>query len=126
MNEYEEFKKLLLKQSPKKADAIVLFAGDRFHRTKKIAELYYAGFAPQVVVTSNVHSYAYGSLPAHVLVRKLVAHGLHEEHIIWEETAEHTRGEADSSLRLAQEHGWKTLLLVTTEYHQYRAFLTFL
>jgi uncharacterized SAM-binding protein YcdF (DUF218 family) len=124
MNEYEEFKNLLLWQVPQKADAIVLLAGDRFHRTLKVAELYHTAMAPSVVVTSSAHNYAYGSLPAHVLVRKLTALGVPEEHIIWEETGAHTRAEADATLRLAQKHGWKTLLVVTTEYHQYRAFLT--
>jgi uncharacterized SAM-binding protein YcdF (DUF218 family) len=28
--------------------------------------------------------------------------------------------------RMAKEHGWKSLILVTTEYHSYRAFLTWL
>lgn len=125
MNEYEQLRKLLSERKPRKSDAIVLLAGDRFHRVPKAVELYSAKFASRVVVTSSAHDYAYGSLPSHVLVRKLQAQGLLSMHIIWEETAEHTRGEAESTLRLAQKHGWKTLLLVTTEYHQYRAFLTF-
>ncbi len=125
MNEFEELKKLLLTDAPRKADAIVLLAGDRFHRTLKVAELYHLGLAPKVVVTSSAHDHAYGSLPAHVLIRKLVALGLPEEHIVWEETGAHTREEAESTLHLAQKHGWRSLLLVTTEFHQYRAFLTF-
>lgn len=125
MNEFEKLKQLLLQHVPKKANAIVFLAGDRFHRTAKVTELYHAGLAPWVVVTSSAHNYAYGSLPAHVIVRKLRSLKIPEEHMIWEETGAHTRGEAESTLRLAQEHGWKTLLLVTTEYHQYRAFLTF-
>lgn len=125
MNEQEQFKKLLLQHKPKSADVIVLLAGDRFHRIPKVAELYHAGLAPRMVVTSSAHDYAYGSLPAHVLVRKLQSLGLPEEHIVWEETGAHTRAEADATLRLAEKHGWRSLLLVTTEYHQYRAFLTF-
>jgi uncharacterized SAM-binding protein YcdF (DUF218 family) len=124
--EQEQLMELLLLHEPRKADAIVLLAGDRFHRISKVAELYHAGFAPQVVVTSSAHNYAYGSLPSHVLVRKLYSHDIPEAQIIWEETAAHTRGEAESTIRLAALHGWNSLILVTTEYHQYRAFLTFL
>jgi uncharacterized SAM-binding protein YcdF (DUF218 family) len=124
--EQEQLMELLLRHEPRKADVIVLLAGDRFHRIPKVAELYHSGFAPQVVVTSSAHNYAYGSLPSHVLVRKLQSHDIPEVQIIWEETAAHTRGEAESTMRLAVEHGWNSLILVTTEYHQYRAFLTFL
>lgn len=125
-NEQEQLIELLSLHEPQKADAIVHLAGDRFYRTAKVAELYHAGFAPQVVVTSGAHNYAYGSLPSHVLVRKLRSHDIPEEQIIWEETAAHTRGEAESTIRLATQNGWNALILVTTEFHQYRVFLTFL
>lgn len=117
---------MLLRHETKNADAIVLLAGDRFHRTAKVAELYHAGSASQVIVTSSAHDYAYGSLPSHVLLRKLRSHGIPEAHILWEETAAHTRAEAESALRLAAQHKLRSLILVTTEYHQYRALLTFI
>lgn len=126
MNEREQFISLLSRHQPQKADVIVLLAGDRYHRVPKAAELYHAAYAPRIVLTSNADNWDYGSLPSSKLVQALLEQGVREEHIIWEETAPHTRAEADATLRLAREHGWKTLLLVTTEYHQYRAYLTWL
>lgn len=117
---------LLSLHKPEKADAIVLLVGDRFHRIPRVAELYHQGHAPRVVLTGNADNGDYGSIPSRKLVPELVRLEIPEEYIIWEETAAHTRGEADASLRLAKRHGWTRLLLVTTEYHQYRAFLTWL
>ena len=125
-DEQNKLIELLIKQRPQKADAIVLLAGDRFHRVPKTAELFHAGYAPVVVLTSNADNWDYGSLPSSRLVAELKDLDVPEEAIIWEETAAHTRAEADSTLRIAKERGWKTLLIVTTEYHQYRAFLTWL
>ncbi len=117
---------LLLRHEPRKADVIVLLAGDRFHRVAKAAALYHEGYAPVIVLTSSADNWDYGSLPSSRLVSELLKLGVKEEDIVWEETASHTRAEADATLKLAETHGWKTLLLVTTEYHQYRAFLTWL
>lgn len=124
MDEREQFIKLLSESAPVQSDVIVLLAGDRFYRVPKVAELYHAGHAPQVVLTSSADNWEYGSAPSSKLVPELLALGVNEQDIIWEETAPHTRAEADATLRLANSHGWKKLLLVTTEYHQYRAFLT--
>lgn len=125
-DEQTQFMELLSEQHLEKADAIVLLAGDRYHRVAKAAELYRAGYAPRIVLTSNADNWDYGSLPSGKLVPALLECGVPEEDIIWEETAPHTRAEADRTLQIAAGRGWKTLLVVTTEYHQYRAFLTWL
>ncbi len=121
-----QFMELLAGQQLQKADAIVLLAGDRYHRVAKAADLYHAGYAPRIVLTSNADNWDYGSLPSKKLVSALLECGVPEQDILWEETAPHTRAEAESTFRIAREQGWKTLILVTTEYHQYRAFLTWL
>ena len=84
------------------------------------------GLAPFVVITSSADDRAYGSMTAGALREELIMRGVPSEVIIWEETAPHTRAEAESTLNIVKEKGWKRLLLVTTEYHQYRALLTWL
>jgi len=127
MSDYEQFKKLFRQESNKNTDAIVLLAGDRFHRIAKVVELYTQGVASQIVITSGAHNYQYGSLPAHVLARKLIfEHHVPREAIIAVDEAMHSRAEADATLALAQMNQWNSLVLVTTEYHQYRALLTWL
>lgn len=126
MDEQSQFIQLLSQSLPKKADAIALLAGDRFYRVPKVAELYHAGFAREVVVTSSAYDFVYGSFPSRMLVRALRSYDVKDEHIIAIEKAPHTRAEADETLRIAKERGWKKLILVTTEHHQYRAFLTWI
>ena len=126
MDKKEEFMQLLAATKAENADAIVLLAGDLFHRVPKAAELHRSGYAPFVVVTSNALDETYGSLPSNRLVPELLRLGVATDAIISEETAAHTRAEAESTMRIARERGWKSLILVTTEYHQYRAFLTWL
>lgn len=123
MNEFEQLRELLSLHKPQQADAIILLAGDRFHRVAKVAELYHAKHAPKVVLTSNADDWEYGSLPSSKLVPELLRHNILEGDIIWEESAPHTRAEADATLRIAQKKDWKTLLLVTTHYHAPRALL---
>ena len=118
---------MLSRENNKNVDAIVLLAGDRFHRIAKVVELYTQGVAPLIVITSGAHNYQYGSLPAHVLARKLMfGHGIPQAALLAVDEAMHSRAEAESTLSLAEAHGWKKLALVTTEYHEYRAFLTWL
>ena len=124
MNEFEQLRELLSLHKPQHADAIILLAGDRFHRVAKVAELYHAKHAPKVVLTSSADDWEYGSLPSSKLIPELLRHDVLEKDIIWEESAAHTRAEADATLRIAQKEGWKTILLVTTHYHQPRAFLS--
>lgn len=122
----EQMASLIHTIKPAPADAIVLLAGDLLHRIPKTIELYELGLAPFIVITSNANDRGYGSLTAGALREELIMRGVPSEVIIWEETAPHTRAEAESTLRIANEKGWKRLLLVTTEYHQYRVLLTWL
>ena len=126
MDEFRTLLVLLSAHKPRQADAIVLMAGDRFHRIQKTAELYHAGHAPFIVVTSNADKWEYGSAPSSKLVPELIAAGVPHEHIISEETGAHTRGEADATLRIAKEKNWQRLIVVTTAYHLPRVFLTWL
>ena len=126
MNEFKTLLGLLSTHEPRRADAIVLMAGDRFHRINKAAELYHDGHAPYLVVTSSADNWEYGSAPSSKLVPELTHAGVPIENIIQEETSPHTRAEADSALHIAKEHDWKTLIVVTTKYHLPRTYLTWL
>jgi len=126
MSEFDELDTLLARKDIKPADAIVLLAGDRFHRIHKVAELFRDHLGSVVVVTSSADNWEYGSAPSGKLVPELERAGVPKDAIISEETALHTRAEADSTFRIAHERGWKSLILVTTGYHRVRAFLTWL
>ena len=108
------------------SDAIILLEGDGFDRFRKAVSLYKQGQAPKIVFSGNITDYNYGSYPfAEVLPRMLEA-GVPEEDIIHEDKSLNTREQAVEVVRMAQERGWKKLILVASHEHQYRAYLTFL
>ena len=108
------------------SDAIILLEGDGFDRFRKAVSLYKQGQAPKIVFSGNITDYDYGSYPfAEVLPRMLEA-GVPEDDIIHEDKSLNTREQAVEVVRMAQERGWKKLILVASHEHQYRAYLTFL
>ena len=108
------------------SDAIILLEGDGFDRFRKAVSLYKQGKAPKIVFSGNITDYDYGSFPfAEVLPRMLEAGGP-EDDIIHEDKSLNTREQAVEVVRMAQERGWKKLILVASHEHQYRAYLTFL
>jgi uncharacterized SAM-binding protein YcdF (DUF218 family) len=108
------------------SDAIILLEGDGFDRFRKAVSLYKQGKAPKIVFSGNITDYDYGSFPfAEVLPRMLEA-GVPEADIIHEDRSLNTREQAVEVVRMAQERGWKKLILVASHEHQYRAYLTFL
>ena len=108
------------------SDAIILLEGDGFDRFRKAVSLYKHGKAPKIVFSGNITDYDYGSFPfAEVLPRMLEA-GVPEDDIIHEDKSLNTREQAVEVVRMAQERGWKKLILVASHEHQYRAYLTFL
>ncbi|MFA6279123.1 MAG: YdcF family protein [Candidatus Paceibacterota bacterium] len=126
MEEREHFIALLSNQPLLHADAIVLLQGDGLSRVPHAAELFHKGYAPVIVLVGKADDLAYGSVPSRELKAELHALKVPKEAVIFEETAAHTRAEAERSLTLAKENDWKSLLIVSSPHHQYRAFLTFL
>ena len=87
------------------SDAIILLEGDGFDRFRKAVSLYKQGKAPKIVFSGNITDYDYGSYPFEEVLPRMLEEGVPE---------------------MAQERGWKKLILVASHEHQYRAYLTFL
>ena len=109
----------------RKGEAIVLLEGDGFARVDETARLFKEGYAPNVF-SGIADNPDYGSFPLSVVKPKLLAAGIPENAIIHEDQSTNTREQAVEIMKLVEKHGWKTILLVASHYHQYRAFLTFL
>ena len=108
------------------SDAIILLEGDGFDRFRKAVSLYKQGKAPKIVFSGNITDYDYGSYPFEVVLPRMLEAGVPEEDIIHEDKSLNTREQAVEVVRMAQERGWKKLILVASHEHQYRAYLTFL
>lgn len=109
-----------------KSDAIILLEGDGFFRVDKAASLYKNGWSQRVLFSGNIVDPDYGSFPLDELMPYLLKKGVPESAIIHEDKSLNTREQAIEVIRMANENGWKKLILVASHEHQYRAYLTFL
>ena len=122
---------LRMSGAPTAADAIVVFAGGvgesgqagggAQERVKQAVDLYHAGFAPYVVLSSG---YVFSFREAEVLRAVAVANGVLPAAIVLEEEARNTYENVERTRRILDSHGWRRVLLVSSPYHMRRALLT--
>jgi uncharacterized SAM-binding protein YcdF (DUF218 family) len=93
--------------TPAHADAVVVLAGGDGERLDHGLELMRQGVAPTLVASTG---------PDRLCGNRYVF-----EVICFLPHPDDTRGEAESIGRLAREHGWRRLVLVTSDYHATRA-----
>jgi uncharacterized SAM-binding protein YcdF (DUF218 family) len=126
MTPKEKFLCILPNTPLEKGDAIIVLEGDLLVRIKEGARLYKEGWAPLVVLSGGDEKQPNYAIPAKRMLPHLVQEGVPREAIILEERSQHTRDQAVEIMKLAKEHGWKSIIIVASHYHQFRAFLTFL
>ncbi len=122
MTPRETFLCLIASDAPRASDAIILLEGDGLARIPKAEQLYGDHLAPLVVISGGIDAKP-RSIPAREM---LAASGMPHGAVLLEEASRNTREQAVAIMRLAREHGWGSLIIVGSDYHQYRAFLTFL
>lgn len=108
------------------SDAIILLEGDGFERFRKAVSLYTQQKAPKIVFSGNITDYDYGSYPFSEVMPRMIEAGVPECDIVHEDRSKNTREQAVEVVKMAQERGWRKLILVASHEHQYRAYLTFL
>jgi uncharacterized SAM-binding protein YcdF (DUF218 family) len=104
------------------ADAMVVLGDDNFSgdRAARAAELFEAGWAPQVVASGRMLR-PYSGV-AELIQRDLESRGVPAAAIIrFDQHAENTRGEAEALRELAAQRHWHRILVVTSNYHTRRA-----
>ncbi len=126
MHEKELFFALVDTDVLYKSDAIILLEGDGFNRLDKCVELFDSQYAPVVVISGGVDNYQCGSFPASKMKEELLAKHVPESSIILESKSTNTREQSLEVISLAKLHDWKSIIIVASHYHQYRAYLTFL
>jgi len=117
---------------PRSADAIVVFAGGvgesgkagggYQERVKQAVDLYREGMAPWVIFSSG---FTFAFQEAEVMRELAVAHGVPASAVILETKARNTSENVTFVKAILEEHGWHSILLVSTPYHMRRAVWTF-
>lgn len=115
----------ILDNSIEKSDAIVCLEGDGYHRVKKSLELFQRGLAKNIVISGGLNNPPF-SLPAKVLLKFFLENGVNRKKIILEEVSLNTLQQAREVMKLVKAKKWRKIILVASDFHQLRAFLTFL
>jgi uncharacterized SAM-binding protein YcdF (DUF218 family) len=109
-------------ETPKASDAIVFLGDDNFQadRAAHAAELYKAGWAPRVIGSGRL-------LRPYAGIAELEEHDLESDGVPaaaivkFPQKTRNTREECTAIGQFAASHGWKKILLVTSNYHTRRA-----
>lgn len=112
----------IVDDAPESSDVIIVLSGDNYDavRAARAAALFRAAMAPHVLATGrSLRSYA---TTTDLMKRDLVDHGVPATAIIpLTHRADDTREEAVAVSEFVAAHGWKRILLVTSNYHTRRS-----
>ena len=109
----------------KTGDAIVAVSGgDTGARTDEAVQLYHNGWAPKLIFSGAAQDKT-GPSNAAVMRREALDAGVPDEDIIIEEYGETTKENAEKTQNILDQNDIKSVILVTSAYHQRRAGLEF-
>ena len=99
--------------------------GDGHHRIGRTTQLFFTGYAPNIILVGGADNRSYGSYPSRELLALLIEEGVPREAVVFEESGPHTWAEAMRAIEIAQQRNWRKLLLVSSPHHIFRVYLTF-
>jgi uncharacterized SAM-binding protein YcdF (DUF218 family) len=121
---------LISNQPLEKADAIVVLesiqGGEFIYRLRHAASLYRRKWSNKVVISGGVEHPEFGKRPWIGFENILVNLGVEKKDILIEKTSKNTQEQASRVIEIVKRKKLKSIILVASHYHQYRAFLTFL
>jgi uncharacterized SAM-binding protein YcdF (DUF218 family) len=126
MTNKEKFIVLVDNDCIKVSDAIILLEGDGLNRYQHAIDLYNQGAADFIVFSGGITNYKYGSFPYEDVLPHILETGFPSDKLIHEARSLNTREQAVEIVKLAKTNNWKRLILIASNDHQYRAYLTFL
>jgi uncharacterized SAM-binding protein YcdF (DUF218 family) len=109
-------------EEPQTSDAIIILGDDNYYgeRAERAAELFKAGWAPRIVA-SGPYLRPYASIPE-LMQHDLADRGIPARAVVrFAHRGDNTREEAIALGQLISSHGWKRVLVVTSNYHTRRA-----
>jgi uncharacterized SAM-binding protein YcdF (DUF218 family) len=104
--------------APRHADAVVVLAGSRRERLPKALELMRRGVAPVLLISG-------GRDPRWKQAHPYCAGTSRFRTICFDAKPFSTRGEAETVARMARKRGWRSVVVVTSTYHVFRARMLF-
>ncbi len=109
-----------------KSDAVILLEGDGLNRIEESCKLVINDIAPVLVFSGGIDNESYGSYNYEKCKKEIEKFNLRNDQLILELKSKHTREQAENIIALAQEKKWSKIILVASNFHIYRVYLTFL
>ncbi|MEK3966612.1 YdcF family protein [Paenibacillus sp. FSL H7-0323] len=106
---------LTFTESPKQSDAIIVLSGGQ-GRVEKAAELYKAGYAPYIILSNAKES----TSKSGDMVQTALALGIPQDVIYTENAADSTYQNAEYTLPIMKEYGFKSAIVVSSDFHMRR------
>lgn len=126
-DQYIYLNHLVYSEKATASDAVVILEGDGFERLQTAASLILNNISTNLVFSGGINKPEVGSFPFEMCKEHLFALiGSANCTIHLEIRSMHTREQAVNVIEMAKKFSWKSLVLVASQYHQIRAFLTFL
>ncbi|UOQ86774.1 YdcF family protein [Gracilibacillus salinarum] len=110
---------LVLEQSPKKVDAIIVLSGGTGDREAEAAKLYHEGYSDTIIVTGALVGWQ--TYTSDIMREHLIKLGVPNDAIFDYKEVTSTREEAELSIPLLRELRVNSLMVVTNKYHSARA-----
>lgn len=109
----------------KQADAVILLEGDGLSRISDACNLVLKGFAPVLVFSGGIDCELNGSFNFEKCRSEIEKYKLKPDQLILELDSKHTRDQAEKIITMCKANKWTKIILVASNFHIYRAFLTF-
>lgn len=132
ISEFNKILEILIQTKLEKSDAAVWLQGDRYDSAKKILKILKNNWTDKLVISGNnilVEKKTSKDTDNITLIEMknwIEGNNISPNQIIIENSSFHTADQANNVVALAKKKKWKKIILVTSFYHQPRAFLTFL
>ena len=104
---------LIVNEAPQKADVIIILGGDAANRVLYGAELYKLGYADKVL------------LSGHAMIGQALTSGIPLNAILMEDQSQTTFENAQYSVKIVQNQGYKSAVVVSSPYHTRRISIIF-
>ena len=104
-----------------RADAVVVFSGDNGTRTEKAVELLIEGYADHLVLSGGK---VYDDVTmAELMKNHAIKLGVYEDKILIDDKAATTHENAEFTKEIIEENNFKSVIVVTSDYHTRRSIL---
>lgn len=116
---------LVVSQEPVKADVIIVLGGDNILRTDYGVKLLKKGYSDKIMFTGGATDKGRIRIEAEEMRKRALKWGVAKEKIILEDKAKSTYENAVFSKEIVLDKGFKSAIVVTSNYHTRRSSLVF-